>query len=259
MMQHNKCHDTPSIERALFRLAQWYHHTPGKQIGKEECSTLYRMLLACPVQHLLQIGGPQQADLFDTFSDIEHVVYCGPQDSTNFLGPVIQSDPCLLPVKPGSIHMVILWHILELMPEMNDILNEVVQALQPEGYLMILSFNANSLWGLRKRLANRSVLPWCHRFYTISQLKHQLTLHHLNIVKAQTLFFKCPWRLSSRQHVLGRGSIHGLWGLLGGAVCLVLAQKRQPAMIPLRHQQSVESSFLPRHGIEPVTHQGMSH
>jgi SAM-dependent methyltransferase len=57
-----------------------------------------------------------------------------------------------LPFPERSLDLVVLPHTLELASDPHRTLAEVERVLMPEGRVVILGFNAASLWGLRQRL-----------------------------------------------------------------------------------------------------------
>jgi SAM-dependent methyltransferase len=57
-----------------------------------------------------------------------------------------------LPFPERSLDLVVLPHTLELARDPHLTLAEVERVLMPEGRLVVLGFNAASLWGLRQRL-----------------------------------------------------------------------------------------------------------
>lgn len=59
-------------------------------------------------------------------------------------------DPCALPFAEDSLDLVVLPHSLELSPDPHATLREVERVLVPEGRLLILGLNPNSLWGWRQ-------------------------------------------------------------------------------------------------------------
>ncbi len=75
------------------------------------------------------------------------------------LGPAEPGDadlrtaPCALPFADDSLDLVVLPHALELSPDPHATLREVARVLVPEGRVLILGFNPNSLWGWRYRRA----------------------------------------------------------------------------------------------------------
>ncbi len=79
---------------------------------------------------------------------------------------LLRCDFDALPLDSQSLDLVVLPHTLELARDAHLALREVERVLRPEGRVVILGFNPNSLWGLRqgfghlrKRLATRSIRP----------------------------------------------------------------------------------------------------
>jgi SAM-dependent methyltransferase len=62
----------------------------------------------------------------------------------------LRVDPCALPFAEDSLDLVVLPHALELSPDPHATLREVARVLVPEGRLLVLGLNPNSLWGWRQ-------------------------------------------------------------------------------------------------------------
>ncbi len=62
----------------------------------------------------------------------------------------LRIDPCALPFAEDSLDLVVLPHSLELSPDPHATLREVARVLVPEGRVLILGLNPNSLWGWRQ-------------------------------------------------------------------------------------------------------------
>jgi SAM-dependent methyltransferase len=70
------------------------------------------------------------------------------------------TDFCALPFADDSLDLVILPHSLESSPDPHATLREVARVLVPEGRVLILGLNPNSLWGWRQ-MRDR----WRHRLW----------------------------------------------------------------------------------------------
>ena len=64
----------------------------------------------------------------------------------------LRCDFDALPFPSASLDLVVLPHALELTRDPHQALREVERVLVPEGRVVIVGFNAASLWGLRQRL-----------------------------------------------------------------------------------------------------------
>ncbi len=73
----------------------------------------------------------------------------------------LHSAPCALPFANDSLDLVVLPHTLELSPDPHATLREVARVLVPEGRLLVLGLNPNSLWGWRYSRAQ-----WLSRWWS---------------------------------------------------------------------------------------------
>ena len=96
----------------------------------------------------------------------------------------LRIDPCSLPFAEDSMDLVVLPHTLELSPDPHATLREVARVLVPEGRLLILGLNPNSLWGWRQARARfwrrfwaaKLFLPETGEFIGTSRLRDWLHL-----------------------------------------------------------------------------------
>lgn len=96
----------------------------------------------------------------------------------------LRMDPCALPFPDDSLDLVILPHSLELSPDPHATLREVARVLVPEGRILILGLNPNSLWGWRQARArfwrrffhHRLFLPETGEFIGTTRLRDWLHL-----------------------------------------------------------------------------------
>jgi SAM-dependent methyltransferase len=94
------------------------------------------------------------------------------------------TDLCALPFADDSLDLVILPHALESSPDPHATLREVARVLVPEGRVLILGLNPNSLWGWRqmrdrwwRRLWHgRLYLPQTGEFIAPRRLRDWLSL-----------------------------------------------------------------------------------
>ncbi len=229
---------------------QWFNHEPGKRIWQEECSVLSKFLHTVSADYLLQLGGSQCVDLLVSCRGIKNFVYLSPEDNISFLGSSIQSNFSPLAVQPNCIDIVILWHILEWVEAPEEALHEAIQTLRPEGYLMILGLNADIPSALFKRLLPQHRLPYL-RTYRLAQLKRQLIVHGLQVIQSQTFCSDLP-RHTSKQNNLFWRCMRSVLSSLTNQVYLIVAQKKQMTLTPLRYKNAFES-LLPSAQADPLT------
>jgi SAM-dependent methyltransferase len=109
--------------------------------------------------HAVQFGMPQLQALRanrmpDRWLALDGSPDPSPADSP--LAAAIQCDFDALPFDNVSLDLVVLPHALELARDPHLALREVERVLRPEGRVVIIGFNPNSLWGLRQRVSHLS-------------------------------------------------------------------------------------------------------
>ena len=137
----------------------WYQQPHFKSLIQVERAQLDRILSHILGEHLVQLGGPNE---FSLVSPIRHKVYITKNNSQPviFSQENIKGDVSLLPLLPGSIDVMLAIHVLEFIQNPQEFLEEIYQALAPNGQLILLGFNPFSLWGLShlwKKKATRTL------------------------------------------------------------------------------------------------------
>lgn len=147
-----------------------------------------------------------------------------------------------LPFDSNSLDLVVLPHALELARDPHLALREVERVLVPEGRVVIVGFNPNSLWGLRQhlgrwrlRLAPRSLrslfLPSAGEFLRYRRLRDWLRLLSFEVEDGRFGCYRMPvgsMQWLSRFAWMER--IGERWWPVFGAVYFVVAVKRVRGM-----------------------------
>lgn len=139
-----------------------------------------------------------------------------------------------LAVASDSVDVVLLPHTLELIPSPHALLREVDRVLLPNGYLVILSFTPNGVWGLRHLLSRYGYPPGHQRLIREGRLRDWLELLSFEIGASRRYCHMLPFERSRRLRGVteeSRGAL-GLLGLSGGY--LFCAQKRVNPLTPIR-------------------------
>ena len=146
-----------------------------------------------------------------------------------------------LPFDSNSLDLVVLPHALELARDPHLALREVERVLMPEGRIVIVGFNPNSLWGLRQqlgrwrtRLSPRSrpvFLPSAGDFLRYRRLRDWLRLLSFEVEDGRFGCYRMP--VGSAKW-LGRfawmDQVGERWWPVFGAVYFVVAVKRVRGM-----------------------------
>lgn len=131
-------------------LATWLATPPGQYLLAWEQAQLDRVVADVFGFHALQVGLPELDGLRGNRMPHRWV-------SLDHLGATPRAVALLahgdaLPFPERTLDLVVLPHTLELALDPHQTLAEVERVLMPEGRVVILGFNAASLWGLRQRL-----------------------------------------------------------------------------------------------------------
>jgi SAM-dependent methyltransferase len=131
-------------------LASWFATPPGQYLLAWEQAQLDRVVTDLFGFHALQLGVPELDALRANRMPHRWV-------SADHAGPApravsLRAHGDALPFAERSLDLVVLPHTLELALDPHQTLAEVERVLMPEGRVVILGFNAASLWGLRQRL-----------------------------------------------------------------------------------------------------------
>jgi len=154
----------------------------------------------------------------------------------------LRCDFDALPLDSQSLDLVILPHALELTRDAHRALREVERVLRPEGRVVILGFNPNSLWGLRQHLgrwrqrlarhANRPLyLPSEGEFIGYRRLRDWLRLLSFEVERGRFGCYRPPF--TSAQWFSRLGWIERIgdrWWPVFGAVYFLIAVKRVRGM-----------------------------
>jgi SAM-dependent methyltransferase len=160
----------------------------------------------------------------------------------------LQGVPEHLPVFSDSIDSLILYHALEFSSDPHQVLREAERVLVPEGHIVILGFNPQSLWGLTKILKFRSKdAPWCGRFLSTLRLKDWLALKGFEVTTIRHCFYRPPVQRAGLLARLAKLERWGnkWWSFLGG-VYIIVARKKVSTVTPIKPR------WRPRRSIDPV-------
>jgi SAM-dependent methyltransferase len=140
--------EPPSRAHAL---TDWLATPPGQYLLAWEQAQLDRVVADLFGFHALQLGLPELDALRANrmphrWVSLDHAA--APRPSAVAL--LAHGDT--LPFPERSLDLVVLPHTLELALDPHQTLAEVERVLMPEGRVVILGFNAASLWGLRQRV-----------------------------------------------------------------------------------------------------------
>src|SRR2546423_440407 len=145
---------------AIIDLAQWLRTPAGGYLLAWEQARLDRAVVDFFGFHAVQLGLPELDALRanrmpNRWVCGDGVMHPALSDDGLAVPPsaiALHADFDALPFDSQSLDLVVVPHALELARDPHQALREVDRVLRPEGRVVILGFNPNSLWGLRQRL-----------------------------------------------------------------------------------------------------------
>ena len=157
---------------AIIGLSSWLRTAAGRYLLAWEQARLDETVANVFGFHALQLGLPELDALRGNRMPHRWVALdagqsippspCGNAPTAALL----RCDFDALPLDSQSLDLVVLPHTLEMARDAHLALREVERVLRPEGRVVVLGFNPNSLWGLRqgvgrlrRRLAPRRARP----------------------------------------------------------------------------------------------------
>ena len=154
----------------------------------------------------------------------------------------LRCDFDALPFDSNSLDLVVLPHALELARDPHLALREVERVLMPEGRVVVVGFNPNSLWGLRQQLGRwrtrvapgspRSLfLPSAGEFMRYRRLRDWLRLLSFEVEDGRFGCYRMP--VTSMQWLARFAWMERVgerWWPVFGAVYFVVAVKRVRGM-----------------------------
>lgn len=240
-----------SSTQVFSALQDWYATSPGRYLlhGINDC--LDSLLPRLFGYYAVQIGCLDQGRDMLAKSRINNCIHLGV--ATGSVDLLANAD--YLPFKEDSLDLVLLLHTLDFAHDPHSILREIDRILIPEGHVVIVGFNPMSLYGLRKVLpGQKNRVPWCGRFYSLIRLRDWLSLLGFDTLVSHCLGHRPPMQYSGLQQylVIAEKVGHRLAPSLG-ALNVVLAQKKEATLTPIRPRWVPHQGLLAGNFTEPST------
>jgi SAM-dependent methyltransferase len=242
----------PQTTELIRRLEDWYASPLGLELAAQEHECLERMLRDLFGYYLLQVGLNAGFSEAIAASRIRQRILLPPAMCPSALGLQIAARGEQLPVASDSVDAVFLPHALDFAADARQVLREVDRVLIPEGRVLIVGFNALSLWGLWGTLRRQGRVPWCGGFLTPYRVADWLSLLGFDVEMQETMMFRPPWRRALLRDLSFLDSVgRRLWPVLGG-VYAIRAVKRVSTLTPLRPSWKTRRAVLPSGAVEPT-------
>jgi len=243
------CRQSPD---PLLLLEEWLGSPLGRELAARESACLQRMLADVFGYYLLQVGMVASYGDAAASCPVRHRILLPLSTRAQTLGIQVVAAPDRLPVAGDSVDAVILPHTLDFVDDARQVLREVERVLIPEGRVLVVGFNAVSLWGLWGLIrGGKGRVPWCGRFLTPFRVADWLSLLGFDVEQQEVMMFCPPWPRALLQRLsfvepMGRR----FWPPLGG-VYAIRAVKRVSTLTPLRPSWKSRRPVLHGGAVEP--------
>lgn len=245
--------DCADLMQTVPPLDEWYGSTLGRELAAREQECLERMLDDTFGYYLLQIGGSAGFSEAMRVSRIRQRILLPAHPIRHAPGAQVVADPGLLPIAADSVDAVLLPHTLEFADDPGQVLREAERVLIPEGRVIVVGFNALSLWGawgLVRRRQRR--VPWCGTFLTPFRIGDWLSLLGFDIEMQEMMMFRPPWRRALLTELSFLDSMgRRFWPFFGG-VYAIRAVKRVSTLTPVRPSWKSRRPVLAGGAVKPT-------
>jgi SAM-dependent methyltransferase len=240
----------------LARLEEWYGTPLGRELLTEESDCLDRMLRDTFGYYLLQVGIAGQFQDAITASRIRHHILLPASRRPLTLGAQMVASPSHFPVATDSVDVVFLPHVLEFARDARQVLREAERVLIPEGRVIVIGFNALSLWGgWRLIRGGQGRVPWSGNFLTPFRIGDWMSLLGFQIETQEMIMFRPPWRRALLHRLSFLASLgRRYWPLLAG-VYVIRGVKRVSTLTPVRPSWQTRRRVLAGGAVEPTARQ----
>jgi SAM-dependent methyltransferase len=227
--------DRPTPEEDALGMDTWLSTPLGREVLTLEEECLAGMLRDTFGYYLLQVGwGSQFAAAIDA-SRIRQRILLPAVARPRIDGTQVIASPDRLPIAADSVDAVFLPHTLEFSADARQVLRETERVLIPEGRVIVIGFNALSMWGLRRMVPRgRDRVPWRGSFLTPYRVGDWLSLLGFAVEMQEMMMFRPPWRRALLRQFSFLDTLGPrFWPLLGG-VYAIRAVKRVSTLTPMR-------------------------
>ncbi len=234
----------------------WYMSETGQYLLGEIEAKLSPLLTTTFGYYSLQVGCAGLAGRLQKNCRVKHQFTLGEPD----LAAQVKANPSMLPIASDSVDLVILMHHLSNSSEPHAILREAFRILIPEGKLIIIDFNPNSLWGLRHFFQSwLEHVPFKGHFFTARRIDDWMRLLGFDQNRLYRVGYLPPLQklsVTRRLSWLEKGMRN--WFTRFGAINLMVYSKSISPLTPVRHRW-VTRKLLPAKIARPSVGRGMKY
>ncbi|NEN74772.1 class I SAM-dependent methyltransferase [Pelistega sp. NLN82] len=211
------------MDKALAQqLYQWFNTELGKSILQYEQEKLNEKINNLFGYLAVQLGMPSVDFLAENRIRHKWIVASFDNSCATYPAPYVQGISGRIPLEDHSTDLILLPHTLELHKNPTKLLEDVHRVLVHNGHAVIIGFNPNHLWGLRRlyKSAATSPIPY-HRLISQYRIKNWFKLLDFEIVDNTQKTDKKPLKLNYWQFIANNP-----WLAKEGAFYILVAKKR---------------------------------
>lgn len=236
-------------------LDAWYARPIGRQLRQVEEACLAELVKDLFGYYLVQVGAPMCFRDALARTRVRQSRFIATPSCSTSAGADMVAEPTALPIAGDSLDALVLVHTLDICDDPHQVLREAERVLIGDGRVIVLGFNALSLWGVRSLLrGRRERTPWSGRFVTSSRVTDWLALLGFEIEEQRMLMFRPPMRGAFGSQFAWLDRLGQRWWPFFGGVYALRAVKRQRILTPIRPAWSRRSVLAP--GVTPTTRSG---
>lgn len=204
---------------------EWHDTSCGRHFFAVEQAHSQRALRQISGPSVLQLGNllDEQSVLELDFPQLVRVGNCLEQNQENY---DLAADAAFLPFADDCFASVLLPHVLESHELPHQVLREVHRVLQPEGHLLLASFNPYSLIGAQRALHLSAAYKG--EYYSLHRVKDWLNLLGFEVV-GSSMYHYAPLCKSAymTNKLRALNYIGDRWLPMTGGSYLLSARKRE--------------------------------
>lgn len=222
----------------------WQQLPKGESLLALECELVREKLRLCFGQHLVKLGGlSSQIDTSECL--INHQINLINGTSRNSHSGVI-SELDELPFQESSVDAVLANHVLEFCPDPHQVLRELHRILIANGNLVLTIVNPVSMMSFARLWPFKSHKPfWKGRFFSVSRVKDWLNLLGFEVTEEAYCGYSTLLGNSKLTDKERTAAIFSSVLPKSGAVCILVAKKRQWPLTPIRPRVRYKTAFSP--------------
>ena len=245
----NKLKSLQQSQQIHSAIEHWYQRPFGQMIAALQYKQMQSILPRIFGNVVVQLGGPV-APLFVEQAQVHTPLYMNHRLLSNVSVQQVVTDFAQLPLLPNSTDAAIVVHVLEALAEPKLCLQQIHQALKPNGLLIVFGFNRWHCWrllGLEQPIANANYL-------SAGLVRRWLRMLDLTVVSTKTLGFRPSFLSASVAkrlvffEAVGQLSLNGM-----GAVYMIVARKNVLARHKMPTRWSWRRRWNVKGAVEPTT------